>query len=189
MKRIPFSAVFPKPHPLSGQHTEFQAKIYMGLKTTTMRAGNWQPGVVQPYYWRDKPYRSPHVVWPFTLRVYAVVHLSITRNGVGYFHRKDNCLLKKDWASMAQYEGLTEDVLVAWFPVDCAMNLLCFTPEAAADFGRAKVESVAYGMSEEQLRHEVSLVRCDVCSHKWVAVRPEGLPWLECPNCANMVQI
>lgn len=35
--------------------------------------------------------------------------------------------------------------------------------------------------------HEVSTVKCDLCSHEWVAVRPEGLDELECPNCSNMV--
>lgn len=34
---------------------------------------------------------------------------------------------------------------------------------------------------------EASLVRCDLCSHEWVAVRPLGLEKLECPNCENMV--
>lgn len=35
---------------------------------------------------------------------------------------------------------------------------------------------------------EVSEVKCDLCSHKWVAVRPAiGLVKLECPNCSNMV--
>jgi len=35
--------------------------------------------------------------------------------------------------------------------------------------------------------HEVSLVRCDLCTKQWVAVRPEGIKKLECPNCENMV--
>lgn len=34
---------------------------------------------------------------------------------------------------------------------------------------------------------EVSLVQCDLCGHKWTAVRPDGLIKLECPNCRNMV--
>lgn len=34
---------------------------------------------------------------------------------------------------------------------------------------------------------EVSTVKCDLCSKEWVAVRPEGLIKLECPNCGNMV--
>lgn len=34
---------------------------------------------------------------------------------------------------------------------------------------------------------ETSLVKCDLCSHEWVAVRPEGLDKLECPNCGNFV--
>ena len=36
--------------------------------------------------------------------------------------------------------------------------------------------------------HEVSKVKCDLCGKEWVAVRPEGLTILECPNCGNMVQ-
>ena len=35
--------------------------------------------------------------------------------------------------------------------------------------------------------HEVSQVECDVCQHKWIAVRPQGLEKLECPNCGGMV--
>lgn len=35
--------------------------------------------------------------------------------------------------------------------------------------------------------HEVSEVACDMCSHKWVAVRPKGTPVLECPNCNFMI--
>lgn len=35
--------------------------------------------------------------------------------------------------------------------------------------------------------HEVSKVKCDLCGFGWIAVRPEGLEKLECPNCANMV--
>jgi len=35
--------------------------------------------------------------------------------------------------------------------------------------------------------HEVSTVKCDLCTKEWVAVRPEGLTQLECPNCGNMV--
>jgi len=36
--------------------------------------------------------------------------------------------------------------------------------------------------------HEVSKVKCDLCDKEWIAVRPEGLTELECPNCENMVQ-
>ncbi len=43
-------------------------------------------------------------------------------------------------------------------------------------------------MSKEDNKHEVSLVKCDICNHEWVSVRPEGLTELECPNCSNMVQ-
>lgn len=31
-------------------------------------------------------------------------------------------------------------------------------------------------------------VQCDICTHTWMAVRPEGLKTLECPNCGNMVR-
>lgn len=34
--------------------------------------------------------------------------------------------------------------------------------------------------------HEVSQVKCDLCSREWTAVRPEGLTKLECPECGNM---
>ena len=34
--------------------------------------------------------------------------------------------------------------------------------------------------------YEVSLVKCDLCSYTWVAVRPEGLIKLQCPNCNNI---
>lgn len=33
---------------------------------------------------------------------------------------------------------------------------------------------------------EASLVECDLCRHRWVAVRPEGLTKLECPMCHNI---
>lgn len=35
--------------------------------------------------------------------------------------------------------------------------------------------------------HEVSTVKCDLCAKEWVAVRPEDVEKLECPNCGNMV--
>lgn len=35
---------------------------------------------------------------------------------------------------------------------------------------------------------EWSKVKCDLCSHEWVAIRPAiGLTKLECPECGNMV--
>jgi hypothetical protein len=34
--------------------------------------------------------------------------------------------------------------------------------------------------------HESSAVKCDLCGHEWVAVRPAGLTKLECPNCGNI---
>jgi len=42
-------------------------------------------------------------------------------------------------------------------------------------------------MKEEDGPHEASKVKCDLCSYEWIAVRPEGLIKLECPNCENMV--
>lgn len=42
-------------------------------------------------------------------------------------------------------------------------------------------------MSNEYDPHEVSKVKCDLCGHEWIAVRPEGLVKLECPNCNNLV--
>lgn len=35
--------------------------------------------------------------------------------------------------------------------------------------------------------HEISHVKCDVCQHRWVAVRPKGVEKLECPNCSGFV--
>ncbi len=35
--------------------------------------------------------------------------------------------------------------------------------------------------------HEVSQVKCDLCSYEWTAVRPEGVEYLECPNCNHLV--
>lgn len=34
--------------------------------------------------------------------------------------------------------------------------------------------------------HEASKVKCDLCGKEWVAVRPEGLIKLECPNCSGI---
>lgn len=43
-------------------------------------------------------------------------------------------------------------------------------------------------MTEEFDPHEVSKVRCIICTHEWIAVRPLGTQTLECPNCEyNMV--
>ena len=39
----------------------------------------------------------------------------------------------------------------------------------------------AVGNSAEP--YEASIVMCDLCTHKWVAVRPVGTSKLECPNC------
>ena len=34
--------------------------------------------------------------------------------------------------------------------------------------------------------HEVSKVKCGLCNHTWVAVRPKGVLKLECPNCEEI---
>jgi DNA-directed RNA polymerase subunit RPC12/RpoP len=39
---------------------------------------------------------------------------------------------------------------------------------------------------QEEENYEYSLVQCDLCGHKWVAVRPVDTPKLECPNCGNI---
>jgi hypothetical protein len=39
---------------------------------------------------------------------------------------------------------------------------------------------------EDEGPWETSLVKCDLCSHEWVAVRPAGLEKLECPDCSNL---
>lgn len=41
-------------------------------------------------------------------------------------------------------------------------------------------------MSEEVKQWEVSLVKCDVCTYEWTAIRPDGVEKLECPNCHNI---
>lgn len=33
---------------------------------------------------------------------------------------------------------------------------------------------------------ESSKVKCDLCNREWIAVRPEGIDRLECPNCHNI---
>lgn len=30
-------------------------------------------------------------------------------------------------------------------------------------------------------------VKCMICNHIWIAVYPDGIPKIECPNCGNMV--
>ena len=41
---------------------------------------------------------------------------------------------------------------------------------------------------EANLPHKVSEVICVMCSHRWIAVRPETtrLKFLECPKCGNV---
>jgi hypothetical protein len=34
-----------------------------------------------------------------------------------------------------------------------------------------------------------SLVECNICTHRWVAVRPIDVSELECPNCSYMTFI
>jgi len=36
--------------------------------------------------------------------------------------------------------------------------------------------------------HEAGMVECEICTNKWVAVRPPNLKRLECPMCRNMVR-
>lgn len=44
-----------------------------------------------------------------------------------------------------------------------------------------------YNLDDEKKDpHEVSWVRCDICNYEWIAVRPEGVLQLECPNCTNI---
>ncbi len=40
---------------------------------------------------------------------------------------------------------------------------------------------------EPKVPHIVSKVQCDICTHKWVAIRPVGLTELQCPNCKLIV--
>ena len=39
---------------------------------------------------------------------------------------------------------------------------------------------------EPELRWAYGTVKCDLCEHKWVAVRKEGSSVLECPNCNHL---
>ncbi len=48
---------------------------------------------------------------------------------------------------------------------------------------RSRIEELE---SEENEPHEASLVECDICKHRWTAVRPEGLEMLECPKCKEL---
>lgn len=60
--------------------------------------------------------------------------------------------------------------------------------EYAAQFKQASDKPINYNaVPSDYDPHEVSLAKCDLCGYKWVAVRPEGLTKLECPNCGNMV--
>jgi len=56
-----------------------------------------------------------------------------------------------------------------------------------AAFNRKEI-TIPYNELKPYDPHEASLVKCDICSHEWVATRPAGLTKLECPNCLNMVQ-
>lgn len=39
---------------------------------------------------------------------------------------------------------------------------------------------------KDNIKWEISIVRCDLCSYEWVAVRPFGTLKLECSNCKNI---
>jgi predicted nucleic-acid-binding Zn-ribbon protein len=51
---------------------------------------------------------------------------------------------------------------------------------------KEKQISIPYNELTEFDPHEVSTVTCNLCSYSWIAVRPEGLTELECPNCGNL---
>lgn len=38
-------------------------------------------------------------------------------------------------------------------------------------------------INESNNPHQVSKVKCDICGYGWIAVRPQGLIKLECPQC------
>jgi hypothetical protein len=73
-----------------------------------------------------------------------------------------------------------------WFHVyDCSRKAIV----CSSDYSQMS-EILNLPMSEQIENydpHEVSKVQCDLCSHQWIAVRPEGLKRLECPNCGNLV--
>jgi hypothetical protein len=56
-------------------------------------------------------------------------------------------------------------------------------------YSERKTIKEIYGIFLEEIKydpHEASMVQCSLCKHTWVAVRPEGLEELECPNCHNI---
>lgn len=77
-------------------------------------------------------------------------------------------------------KGVTVEDILQWLESD-----LQYIQESKAV---VSVEKLLSASSVEDKPHETSLVMCDLCNHEWVAVRPDGLTELECPNCNNMVQ-
>jgi hypothetical protein len=69
-----------------------------------------------------------------------------------------------------------------WFSVHCfdGGSILCC--ESRLEF----IDRIDAQKIVNDCKHEVSKVKCDLCGKEWVAVRPEGLTKLECPDCGNM---
>ena len=41
-------------------------------------------------------------------------------------------------------------------------------------------------IQKREIGHVASKVQCSLCSFYWIAVRPNGVEKLECPNCKNV---
>lgn len=58
-----------------------------------------------------------------------------------------------------------------------------------------RLEKITYSRMVEMLNEKASepeglwatgYVKCDLCTHEWVAVRPSETKELECPNCQTL---
>lgn len=58
-----------------------------------------------------------------------------------------------------------------------------------------RLEQITYSRMVEMLNEKAAepenlwasgYVRCDLCTHEWIAVRPSEVKALECPNCSNL---
>lgn len=56
----------------------------------------------------------------------------------------------------------------------------------AFEYACKHITSILEFIDNNETVSDVSMVQCDLCNHKWVAVRPQGLKELECPNCNNV---
>lgn len=49
--------------------------------------------------------------------------------------------------------------------------------------GFLEVFNARYNRKQYEEQYKVSMVKCDLCNHKWTSVRPKDTEKLECPNC------